>query len=81
MLDVVVGRRGAFGGTWRALNEGVVEKHEAGHTVRLLVQHRRRAVHVVRRRRPDRRHADRLDGVLAVGARAGGVAQPCGRCC
>ena len=37
--------------------------------------HRRRGVHVVRRRRADHRHADRLDGVLAVGARAGRVAE------
>src|SRR5207342_425056 len=27
---------GACAGTWRALNEAVVQKHESGHTVRLL---------------------------------------------
>lgn len=38
MLDAVV-RRGATGAEqrWRALNEGVVEKDESGHMVRLLV--------------------------------------------
>ena len=39
MLDVVA--RSSVGeplGTWRALNEAVVEKREPGHTVRLLVQ-------------------------------------------
>ncbi len=34
MLQVAA--TGAFGGTWRALNEAVVQKHESGHTVRLL---------------------------------------------
>ena len=34
MLDVRV--NGGTGGTWRALNEAVVEKRESGHTVRLL---------------------------------------------
>ena len=34
MLDVDGGRR--VEATWRALNEVVVEKHESGHTVRLL---------------------------------------------
>jgi NAD+ kinase len=39
MVDVVLVRRGASQseGSWRALNEGVLEKHEAGHTVRLAV--------------------------------------------
>ena len=32
MLQVTI----AGGGTWRALNEAVVEKHDSGHTVRLL---------------------------------------------
>jgi NAD+ kinase len=31
-----VSATGAFGGTWRALNEAVVQKHESGHTVRLF---------------------------------------------
>ena len=30
--------RGSVTGSWRALNEVVVEKHEAGHTVRLLAR-------------------------------------------
>ncbi|MDQ3738517.1 MAG: NAD(+)/NADH kinase [Actinomycetota bacterium] len=34
MLDVTL--NGGDGGSWRALNEAVVEKHESGHTVRLL---------------------------------------------
>ncbi|MGI9051899.1 MAG: NAD(+)/NADH kinase [Ilumatobacteraceae bacterium] len=34
MVEVVAS--GAGGGRWRALNEVVVEKHESGHTVRLL---------------------------------------------
>ncbi len=39
MLDVsVVDAEGATGGTWRALNEAVVEKCESGHTVNLLVR-------------------------------------------
>ena len=39
MLDVsVIGADGAAGGTWRALNEAVVEKCESGHTVNLLVR-------------------------------------------
>jgi len=29
---------GSVDGTWRALNEAVVEKHESGHTVRLLAR-------------------------------------------
>lgn len=42
MLDVVVARAGAPASDapterWRALNEGVLEKQEAGHTVRLAV--------------------------------------------
>lgn len=36
MLDIAL--NGGSGGTWRGLNEGVVEKHESGHTVRLLVR-------------------------------------------
>ncbi|MBA3288160.1 MAG: NAD(+)/NADH kinase [Acidimicrobiia bacterium] len=36
MLSVTA--RGTINGTWRALNEVVVEKHEAGHTVRLLAR-------------------------------------------
>ena len=39
MLDVIVDRPGVDGQErFRALNEGVLEKHEAGHTVRLLVR-------------------------------------------
>jgi NAD+ kinase len=39
MLDVVArSSAGAPLGTWRALNEAVVEKREPGHTVRLLVR-------------------------------------------
>ena len=34
----VDGERVACGGVWRALNEAVVEKHESGHTVRLLAR-------------------------------------------
>lgn len=34
MLDVAL--NGGRDGTWRALNEAVVERHESGHTVRLL---------------------------------------------
>jgi NAD+ kinase len=37
MLDLSVRRKGAPVGTWTALNEGVVEKQESGHTVRLQV--------------------------------------------
>jgi NAD+ kinase len=37
MLDLTVGREGQADVTWRALNEGVVEKQESGHTVRLQV--------------------------------------------
>ena len=33
-----VGRSGSGGGEWRALNEAVVQKHESGHTVRLLAR-------------------------------------------
>ena len=36
MLQVSVA--GSASGTWRALNEAVVEKHESGHTVRLLAR-------------------------------------------
>ena len=36
MLQVSVA--GSVSGTWRALNEAVVEKHESGHTVRLLAR-------------------------------------------
>lgn len=39
MLDVVARtRQGEQLGRWRALNEGVVEKRESGHTIRLLVR-------------------------------------------
>ena len=39
MLDVTAtGSNGERAGTWRALNEAVVEKCESGHTVRLLVR-------------------------------------------
>jgi NAD+ kinase len=37
MIDLTVRRDGAEVGTWTALNEGVVEKQESGHTVRLQV--------------------------------------------
>ena len=37
MLDLAVRREGHPDRTWRALNEGVVEKQESGHTVRLQV--------------------------------------------
>ena len=47
----------------RALNEAVLEKTQTGHTVRMLVTHRRRAVHHVRGRRAHRGHAHRLDRV------------------
>jgi NAD+ kinase len=36
LLDIATS--GAAAGTWRALNEVVVEKHESGHTVHLLVR-------------------------------------------
>lgn len=36
LLQVAV--RGSVEGSWRALNEIVVEKHESGHTIRLLVR-------------------------------------------
>ena len=36
MLQVTVS--GSVEGTWRALNEAVVEKHESGHTIRLLAR-------------------------------------------
>ena len=38
MLDATLRRSGAHAETWTALNEAVVEKQEAGHTVRLLVR-------------------------------------------
>jgi len=38
MVDVAVQRAGVAVESFRALNEGVVEKHESGHTVRLLVR-------------------------------------------
>ena len=38
MLDATLRRGGAHAETWTALNEAVVEKQEAGHTVRLLVR-------------------------------------------
>lgn len=39
MLDVVVTRSdGTAAGSWRALNEAVVEKRDSGHTVNLLVR-------------------------------------------
>jgi NAD+ kinase len=37
MIDLTVRRQGVSIGTWTALNEGVVEKQESGHTVRLQV--------------------------------------------
>ncbi len=37
MLATRVERADGGGGCWRALNEAVLERHEAGHTVRLLV--------------------------------------------
>ena len=50
-----------------ALNEAVLEKTPMGHTVRLGVQHRRRLLHDLRRRRADRGHAHRLDRLLVLG--------------
>lgn len=39
MLEITVTRRDAtMAGTWRALNEAVVEKRDSGHTVRLLLR-------------------------------------------
>ncbi len=38
MLDATLRRAGASSEMWTALNEAVVEKQEAGHTVRLLVR-------------------------------------------
>jgi NAD+ kinase len=37
MLEITLLRDGACAGSWTALNEGVVEKQESGHTVRLQV--------------------------------------------
>ena len=62
MLDVAV--NGIDVG--RALNEAVVEKGGSGHTVRLLAQSMVRR-HLLRRRRPDRRHPHGLDGLIVVG--------------
>ena len=77
MLSVVVDPVGDVPPrAWRALNEAVIERQESGHTVRLMVSHRRRTVHHVRGRRADRRHTDRLDGVLALRPRTGRLAPP-----
>jgi 23S rRNA (cytidine1920-2'-O)/16S rRNA (cytidine1409-2'-O)-methyltransferase len=59
---------------WRALNEAVIEKRGVGSHGAPPRAHRRRAVHVVRRRRADRGHPHRLDRVLVVGPRPGRVA-------
>ena len=53
-----------------ALNEAVIEKTPMGHTVQLEVRIDGDAVPHLHRRRPDRRHADRLDRILPVGRRA-----------
>jgi NAD+ kinase len=37
-MMLAIDGRGSLPGRWRALNEVVVEKHEAGHTIRLLVR-------------------------------------------
>ncbi len=76
-----VSATGAFGGTWRALNEAVVEKHESGHTVRLLASIDGEAF-----------TSYAADGLIVatptgstayslVGARARGRRPTCGRCC
>ena len=68
-------------GTWRALNEAVVEKRGAGHTVRLLVRIDGAPFTTLRRRRADRGHADRLDRLLALGPGPDRVAHATGPCC
>jgi NAD+ kinase len=37
-MMLAVAASGAGAGTWRALNEAVVQKHESGHTIRLLAR-------------------------------------------
>jgi NAD+ kinase len=37
-MMLAVAATGAGAGTWRALNEAVVQKHESGHTIRLLAR-------------------------------------------
>ena len=72
------GRRVASPGRWRALNE-VVRREARGRPHDPAPRaHRRRAVHELRRRRPDRRHADRFDGLQPVGPRPGRVTAPPG---
>ena len=74
MLAVAVESTGPAGGPWWALNEAVVEKPHPGRLVRFDVVDQRRAVHVLRGRRRDRRDADRLDRVLVLGRRPDRVA-------
>ena len=85
MVDVVVVRRDADVGLRRRALAGVERgrPREARSRPHRSAggQHRRRAVHVVRSRRPDRRDAHRLDGVLAVGSRARWCRHAIGRCC
>ena len=68
--QVTVERRRTRRRRCTALNEAVIEKTPSGHTVRLAVTHRRRAVHDLRGRRPHRRHAHGLDRLLLLGPRA-----------
>ena len=63
-----------------ALNEAVIEKTPLGHTVRLRVSIAGDLLDDLRRRRPHRRHPDRVDGVLAVGPRADRGAATSGPC-
>ena len=76
MLSVDVESAGAVRGSWYALNEAVIEKLRSGHLIYLDVSINGTAVHLVRGRRPDRRHADRQHRVLVLGRRSDRVARP-----
>ena len=66
-LDGDAARAVATTPPYLALNEAVLEKTPMGHTVRLRCQHRRRGVHHLRCRRPDRRHPHGVDGLRLLG--------------
>ncbi len=61
-----------------ALNEAWLEKTVPGHTVHMRLGIGGVGVHHLRRRRADREHAHRFDGVQPLGARPHRVAHDAG---
>ena len=81
LLEATIRRDGVVVQEALALNEVVVIARHAGRDDRERDRDRRPVRLRAARRRPDRRHADRIDRVLAVGAGADRRIRRCRRCC